>query len=107
MIYFFFVWIEPVRDWNAFNLSTTSFISPCELNLWGIETKLTQQIIYIIHCVNWTCEGLKRNLSSENNLGIHGVNWTCEGLKQITGKIKVIFKYTCELNLWGIETMKK
>ena len=87
----FIVWIEPVRDWNS--RGGAFFTCRCS-------------------CVNWTCEGLKRNIlpllrtqfpMCELNLwGIetlefprppsnkrYRVNWTCEGLKQI--KLNLFF----------------
>ena len=81
----FFVWIEPVRDWN-----------------------LTQLGVLNMHLgsVNWTCEGLKRSISFWINFNSASVNWTCEGLKQRFNNIPNPPQTKCELNLWGIETTK-
>jgi len=57
-----------------------------------------------LSCVNWTCEGLKR-VFALIEVGIDpGVNWTCEGLKRRIYKVYIHTIFTCELNLWGIET---
>ena len=99
------VWIEPVRDWN---------LAP--MLFWYFPQ----------YSVNWTCEGLKQksricmlkwymvwiepvrdwNQTYSKNLANlqMRVNWTCEGLKHIYTWFKQIIFFTCELNLWGIET---
>ena len=110
-----------IETWLFSSLS--SLLSLCELNLWGIETKISYpnyrnntrvwiepvrdwnwpflrfQLPYTI-CVNWTCEGLKREKLNATDCKVFGVNWTCEGLKLwltvvlISGLLGV--NWTCE-----------
>ena len=124
----YWVWIEPVRDWNNCLLRISMVVKSCvnwtceglkqedevrnqnyyvmcELNLWGIETKLMRFFfqrklsvwiepvrdwntkylpfwICTLSSVNWTCEGLKLTLFQSLKSLLFRVNWTCEGLKQ-------------------------
>ena len=98
----------------------------CELNLWGIETRIQLYLFTFLFGVNWTCEGLKRasceadnktNRGCELNLwGIETLNveqaspsckivWI-EPVRDWNNLLPFIFPIfpVCELNLWGIET---
>ena len=103
------VWIEPVRDWNMVDKALGVLEGlRCELNLWGIETKkfsnfaVKIEFVWIEPVRDWNSSFIK--LSSDFH---SGVNWTCEGLKLFTLLFLFEFWKVCELNLWGIETLKK
>ena len=123
-----FVWIEPVRDWNIscsylklsrfssvnwtceglklYHLYPPFFVfTPCELNLWGIETLTAKPIIGFILIV-WIEPVRDWNLKSHPSTAFftNRVNWTCEGLKHIFNLLLLPKEQVCELNLWGIET---
>ena len=77
------VWIEPVRDWNTNPQSTTpNPQARCELNLWGIETfNLNQKLDYKIPV--WIEPVRDWNIPKTKIIHkrSESVNWTCEGLK--------------------------
>ena len=79
----FWVWIEPVRDWNP---QTT-------------KTQPERQGVWIEPVRDWNY-----NLGIMVNLFGKCVNWTCEGLKLFLNKFSPCRNLLCELNLWGIET---
>ena len=124
---FYFVWIEPVRDWNiSFTMRTPPVLIGVNWTCEGLKRKHTPKPHNAIKSVNWTCEGLKLGFNRFLDRGFlvwiepvrdwnfsdltisyrwpTCVNWTCEGLKLTNPPFSFCFLHLCELNLWGIET---
>ena len=76
------VWIEPVRDWNNW----WSYWAPPWRGVWIEPVR------------DWNINSVARAIA------LLSVNWTCEGLKRYITTTPAFFRMRCELNLWGIET---
>ena len=103
-----YLWILPMRNWNALRLTVVSLLNPFEYYLWGIET-LPVPFFFRFNSVplNTTYEELKPICNILILLKSFTLNTTYEELKLKNYMQPRFFKLIFEYYLWGIETIFK